>query len=50
MSAFIAAHNPVDPLDLWRDLTLPGVAVLDASNYQLREPLIPHPDAGAPKT
>lgn len=50
MSAFIAAHNPVDPLDLWRGLTLPGAAVLDATTYRLLEPLIPHPDAPAPKT
>ena len=50
MSAFIAAHNSVAPLDLWRDLTLPGVALMDASTYQLLEPLIPHPDASAPKT
>ncbi len=33
-----------------RDLTLPGVAVLDASTYRLLEPLIPHPDTQAPKT
>lgn len=50
MSGFIAAHNSVDALELWRDLTLPGVAVLDASTYRLLEPLIPHPDAQAPKT
>ena len=50
MSAFIAAHNSVAPLDLWRDLTLPGVAVLDASTYQLLEPLIPCPKSPAPKT
>lgn len=50
MSAFIAAHNSIDPLTLWRDLTLPGVAVLDAATYRLLEPLIPYPDAPAPKT
>lgn len=50
MSAFIAAHNPIDPLTLWRDLTLPGVAVLDATTYRLLEPLIPHPGALAPKS
>lgn len=50
MSAFIAAHNPVDPLALWRDLTLPGVAVLDTSTYRLLEPLVPYPDAPAPKS
>ena len=50
MSAFIAAHNPIDPLEVWRDLTLPGVAVLDASTYQLLEPLIPCPESPAPKT
>lgn len=50
MSAFIAAHNPIDPIVVWRDLTLPGVAVLDASTYRLLEPLIPHPNAQAPKT
>jgi hypothetical protein len=38
------------PLALMRDLTLPGVAVLDASTYRLLEPLIPHPDTQAPKT
>jgi len=50
MSAYIAAHNPIDPLEVWRDLTLPGVAVLDASTYQLLEPLIPYPESPAPKT
>ncbi|MDP1617733.1 histidine phosphatase family protein [Phenylobacterium sp.] len=50
MSTFIAAHNAIDPLSLWRDLTLPGVAVLDAATYRLLEPLIPHPDAQAPKS
>lgn len=50
MSGFIAAHNAVTPLEAWRDLTLPGVAVLDASTYRLLEPLIPFPDPQAPKT
>lgn len=50
MSGFIAAHNPVDAIEVWRDLTLPGIAVLDAATFQLLEPLIPHPDASAPKT
>jgi len=50
MSGFIAAHNTVAPLELWRALTLPGVAVLDASTYQLLEPLIPFPNPQAPKT
>jgi len=50
MSAFLAAHNPINPLEVWRDLTLPGVAVLDASTYRLLEPLIPCPESPAPKT
>lgn len=50
MSGFIAAHNTLEPLKVWRDLTLPGVAVLDASTYRLQEPLIPFPAPQAPKT
>lgn len=43
MSGFIAAHNAVAPLAVWRGLTLPGVAVLNISTYRLLEPLIPFP-------
>ncbi|MDO8899903.1 MAG: histidine phosphatase family protein [Phenylobacterium sp.] len=50
MSGFIAAHNAVASLEVWRNLTLPGVAVLDASTYRLLEPLIPFAGTPAPKT
>lgn len=40
MSAFVAAHNPVDPMALWRSLTLPGAVRLDRTTFRLLgEPL-----------
>lgn len=40
ISAFVAAHNPVDPMVLWRSLTLPGAVRLDTATFRLLgEPL-----------
>lgn len=40
ISAFVAAHNALDPMALWRSLTLPGAVRLNPETFQLLgEPL-----------
>ena len=41
ISTFVAAYNPVDPMLLWRSLTLPGAVRVDQASFRLiGEPLL----------
>jgi broad specificity phosphatase PhoE len=44
IALFVAAHNPVDPFDLWARLACPSYVVLDLPSFALGEVVSPLPD------